>query len=1059
MTNNPYPAQAAYMQPPAVQPDPEVNKKKKKKTLLILLIVFGSILVVGLIVAFILLWYWRGWFFAPTLQTDAFAASQITDFEHIQPPSSAQTEAIQTFVQELATQNYHRMDLTERKGAEQLEIMTRYLSTGKEPDLAAMFAEMGIDIKDSKGNAASNSSLAARPILLNADGTVSLGEESGEMSAADGEVAGTAEGLNMTLPAESFHSTSKIRLTTKEKLQICPACQKKNAADATVCEYCGTLLTVSDQEVQVDVLEPTGDAGGGGGAGPSEAQLESMMLSNLSATLLLANRPTTAYYLACLACMRDPGNVSAIVSLVTHLRMHDGNEEALLICIHGLEMDPNREELYVHAGNILIQLDKPDEALSYLNQCIKVRGYSGPAYQAAMFAYMQKKDYANAFRCMLEGARDGYTSSIRVLYDFLRLSPDYWDFAGKTFEKYTVTTLMDFSMNRSGFNPANELADKVVDIGACKVPYSPEDWIASAKTMIEQAQKYLSGAVEFYKEDIEEIAAIYNILLNSGSLEDLAKGFMSKFGDKLLKHKLSEAERVVSYEQEVFWLDILDDYREWKVNDIRKKIDEELDGKDLERFFNLMDKYLKETQEKLETLDWESIEGLTYALNYMMERVQGNQSIAFTAEQSESLTSIIVPALRANATVRNKAYQEIADVLRGYYMYSNAILGMIADDDLYREYRTEMTMNVTQDQGLCVVENCFFAYCVPILAEPYLLIGKSAQEGITEGALTGGCPAYPKYVISNKAARPSVDMSGDIEIPDIGAITNKVLGVDLEHQVGDPGNNNYPALSKIWEMAWREANPDFIGPAPNPPDFNDSYERTKFWNSLTPEQRVRYSAMVADPNVTKKAIVLDLYCARGQSAVHFSEEKIDLLSGVGTSVGVGNLGLEFGADGKVEGKVSIGIGSIAVDNRNNISVTMKDKVSGLKFGVKKTGRDLTAYTGTDAGFNLLGKTQAGSFSSETGGFGAKVSGMIYTTYSLAKGQVTSGGIKSGASFLLGGLLGFGTSTNVNLVQGISTQDIFLIINGSKLNLRIKQDYNYEDTRTDKDIPGIQEFHG
>ena len=201
-------------------------------------------------------------------------------------------------------------------------------------------------------------------------------------------------------------------------------------------------------------------------------------------------------------------------------------------------------------------------------------------------------------------------------------------------------------------------------------------------------------------------------------------------------------------------------------------------------------------------------------------------------------------------------------------------------------------------KGLVLVENCFFAYCVPILAEPYLLIGKSAQEGITEGALTGGCPAYPKYVISNKAPRPSVDMSGDIEIPDIGAITNKVLGVDLEHQVGDPGNNNYPALSKIWEMAWREANPDFIGPAPNPPDFNDSYERTKFWNSLTPEQRVRYSAMVADPNVTKKAIVLDLYCARGQSAVHFSEEKIDLLSGVGTSVGVGNLGLEFGADGK-----------------------------------------------------------------------------------------------------------------------------------------------------------------
>ena len=782
------------------------------------------------------------------------------------------------------------------------------------------------------------------------------------------------------------------------------------------------------------------------------------MLSNLSAELLLANRPTTAYYLACLACMRDPDNVSAIVSLVTHLRMHDGNEEALLICIHGLEMDPTREELYVHAGNILVQLDRPDDALAYLNKCISVKGFSGPAYQAAMFAYLQKKDFVNAFRCMIEGARDGYTSSIRVVYDILRLSPDYWEFAGKTFEKYTVSSLMDFSVNRSGFNPANELADKAVDIGAATVPSSPSDWIASAESMIKQGQNYLSGALNFYKEDIEEIAAIYDILLNSNSVGDLAKGFLSKFGDKLNKEQLTEAQRVVSYEQEVFWLDILDDYREWKVNDIRKKLDEELDGKDLEEFFKVLDEYLEEIKEKMESIDAESVEGLIYAIEFLMERVQGNHSIAFLPEQSERLTGMIERALRANGNARNKAYKEIAEVLSGYYMYSNALLGMIADDEIYKNYRFEMTIHVTQDQGLCVAENILCAYIVPVLAEPYLLIGDAAQSGITKGAVTGFNPAYPKYVISNKAARPSVDMSSDIEIPDIGAITNDVLGVDLQHQVSDGSPSNYPALEKVWEMAWREAHPDFIGPADPPPNFNDSYERTKFWNSLTPEQRVRYSAMVADPSVVNKAIVLDLYCAPGQSAVHFSETKVGLFSGVDQSVSAGNFGMSVGADGTVSGKAKIGIGSLSIDSKQNMSITMNDKVSGLKFGVKKSGRDITAFTGTDFGYNLLGKQQAGGVSSETGGFGAKVSGILYSTYSFATGKVTSGGVKSGASFLLGGLFGIGTSTNVNVVQGISTMDIYLILNGSKLNLRIKQDYNYEDARETNDVPGMQEFH-
>ncbi len=1030
--------------------------KKKKRTLFIIL---GAALAVLLAVGIFLLWYFRLWFFKPRLDTAAFSGVNVLTLDEPVSPSEKQRQAVADFVKQLSEQSYHMMDLTERKGAKKLLTFTEYLA-GDDPDILQMLSDMDIKVTDTKTGKEVKAG-GTQKIVLKADGTLSLVDTAASRNEPVTTMGEAVEGvpaseLSLTLPSEAFHG-SAVRLSSiNAESVVCPSCKHTNPGDAEFCEKCGTKLK-NDNDVEIEGFSPTGLVNG-----MTEAQRESMMLNNLSSTLLLANRSAMSYYLTCLSCMKDPDNVSALVSLVTHLRMRDGLEEALLICEHGLELDPTREELYVHAGNICIQLDQPDKALSYLNRCITVDGYSGPAYQAMMFSHLQKKDYVNAFDCMIKGARDGYTSSIRVVYDMIKLRPDYWDFAGEVFKKYTVSSLMDFSVNRSGFNPANELAGKTVDIGACAVPYNPEDWLASAEPILKNAKAYLTGAISFYKEDIEELGKIYNILINSDSVTDLAKGFLSAFGDKLKKEKLTEAERVISYEQEIFWMDILDDYREWKVKDIRAKMDEVLDNSDMEDVMGLISKYLANTQKQLESINFESMEGLTYALQFFLERVVGNESIAFTSSESTLIVSKIKAALRTNGTVRNKAYGEIADVLRDYYMYSNALLGMIADKEQYQYYRREITLNVTADQGLCVAENAFFAYCVPILAEPYLMIGVQTHEGIGSGAQTGNVPNYPKFILSNKAVRPSADMSADIEIPDIRKITDDVLGVDLHSQAGYEGTSNFPALEQIWSQYWRDNNPDYIGPAPLPPNFNDSMERIKFWNSLTPEQRVKYSAMVADPNVVNKAIVLDLYCARGQSAVHFSEQKVGLLSGTSASISNQNLGIEVGADGTVSGTANVGIGSLSIDNRGNFTVTMKDKVSGAKFGVNKTGRDITAYTGTDLGFRLLGPPDKpegdNSPSAGVGGFGGKISGTIYTTYSLAMGKITSGGVKSGASFVLGGLLGFGTTTNVNLVQGISTMDIYLIIAGDKLNLRIKEDYNYEDERENNDVPGLQEFH-
>ncbi|MBP5230505.1 MAG: hypothetical protein ILO68_02140, partial [Clostridia bacterium] len=1053
--------------PPAPPKEAEPKKEKKKMTpkqRRTLRIVLGVILAVLLAAAVFLLWYFRAWFFAPSLQTDAFVPTDVLHLNEPVRPDEAQTQALQAYIQELSVQSYNRMDFTERKGAEKLETMTKYLSM-TDPDIEKMLQEMGLEVKNAGQESAvkgGDGTLSIGTILLKSDGSVKLSSddpETGEAPDAAGTESAEDADLSITLAPEAFHSSGRIRLTTSDKKAIsCPACGHRNPLTAEVCEKCGTRLSLSDYEADAGTIEYHGDAG----SALSEEQLESMMLSNLSSSLLLANRKAMAFYLTCLACMRDPDNVSAIVSLVTHLRMRGGLEEALIICQHGLEMDPTREELFVHAGNILVQLDRPDDALSYLNRCVSLNGFSGPAYQASMFAYLQKKDYVNAIRCMIEGARDGYVSSIRIVYDMLKLSPDYWTYAGKVFENYTIPELMDFTVNRSGFNPAAELAGKSVDISPCKVPYSPEDWAASADTIFNQGRAYLSGAVNFYKDEIQEIAQIYEILLNADDVMDLAQGFLSAFGDKLKKEKLTEAQRVISYEQETFWLDILDDYREWKIKDIRAKLDEKLDGSGLEEFIKLMDTYLEETRDTLESIDMESMEGLAFALNFLLERVEGNHSIGFTSAQSEKLVSKVKSGLQINGRERNQAYSDIAEVLQDYYMYSNAMLGMIADKELYEEYRREITFNVTTEQGLCVVENSFYAITVPILIQPYLMIGDAAQSGITKGALTGSCPVFPKFVISNRAAQPSADMNADIDIPDIRQITGDVLGVDLYHPAGTSTGNEFPALGKIWEMKWRADNPDFIGPAPNPPDFRDSYERTKFWNSLTPEERVRFSRMVADPEVVNRAIVLDLYCARGQSAVHFSEEKIGLANGLGISGKLDGLGLEFGSDGTVSGSAEIGMGTLSVSSNGNFSVTMEDKISGFNFGASKTGRDVTAFVGTDFKFSpkaVFSKDENGNATSSAQfeGLGAGAGGQIYTTYSLAQGKVTSGGVKTGAGFVIGGLLGLGTTTNVNLVQGISTTEVYLIIAGNKLSLRFKEDYNYEDDRTDDDVPGLQEF--
>ncbi len=459
---------------PVIVPDPE----KKKKALVTLGIVFGTIAVL----AVLFLWYFRVWPFRPRADHTAMSAGIVSpeafpELTEIPKPSEEQTAALSAYVKKLEVQQKHRLDFVDRGGAKKLQLLTAELSK-ENPDIEKLIRELGGEITDSPEEevkalpARETVSWRLSPELYGAPfysavsvgrpvGTFLLSEDTDESpegaeeggqdadvvpEGAETEEPGSDEDLVVTLPSEQLHSSHLKIGTAKEKLK-CPACGHENPKDAVQCEKCGTLLQSSPNYVVSEPIEPEPVIAGGG---MSEEQRESLMLSNLSNVLLTANRSTLAFYMACLACEEDPQNVSAVVSLVTNLRMHGYLEEALDVCVIGLQMDPGREELYLHAGNIYIQKDNPSAARGYFGRCLERCGFSGPAYQGMMAAYLQEENYEEAFRCLIEGGRDGYTSGLSLVYDMLKRRGDYWEFAGAVFQNYTVRSLMDFSGIPSG---------------------------------------------------------------------------------------------------------------------------------------------------------------------------------------------------------------------------------------------------------------------------------------------------------------------------------------------------------------------------------------------------------------------------------------------------------------------------------------------------------------------------------------------------------------------------------------------------------------------------------
>ena len=324
----------------------------KKKVLLTLLI----ILVAAVLITFFCLWYFRKWIFKPKLEFSSLSFS--TDFlyngEDPAPPSEQQMQEVAAFVADLNKQAKHQLTIGQRRDAKKLVTLVSAMNSD-DPDLEKLMKDLGVKVKKAATNTTSSITpnaydprskrgalLVASPLshpgiaLLAdvgveslADGQTGEGTDGASEETSEQKIENLGDLLNSlsngeetfeTLPATRIHSSKMKVGPTTTTLITCLSCQHENPPTLNYCEACGYPLRDNPNYTMVDPIIPDPEIIAAGSV-LSEEEREALLLSNVSNQLLFSNNSALSFYLATLACMEDPTSVSAISSLVTHLRM------------------------------------------------------------------------------------------------------------------------------------------------------------------------------------------------------------------------------------------------------------------------------------------------------------------------------------------------------------------------------------------------------------------------------------------------------------------------------------------------------------------------------------------------------------------------------------------------------------------------------------------------------------------------------------------------------------------------------------------------------------------
>ena len=787
------------------------------------------------------------------------------------------------------------------------------------------------------------------------------------------EILTEAENEGLTEPTIPAHGNwPRIAMATTETELLCHACGAKNETGATNCYNCHALLTQPVFMVGLDIEPPPIIPP------PDEFKpsYNAVTLNNIANEMMLQGYADLPYFLACMAAIDDPLNTDVICTIANLLKTSEDYENALACAEYALRLAPNEEDLLYTAGMISLKLDEVDKAAAFFNRALRVSGGGGPGNQGMMMVSLARQDFPSAYLYMLEGGRDAFTTSIWDVYQKMKFRPDYYTLSGSIFDQYTLLELMNFKRNRTAFDPTLDTVGQQISIGKMSIPMTANDWAASCGYIFEDSLKHLKGYGKLLAEDINQLKEIVGIF-STPDLKEITTRFQSS---SFAQKPQNEAEQMVSYEQEIFWLNILNDYLNWELkkieNDRKATLNEMDDGIDINEIIEKM--YI----ENFGDPDSNSLAATVASMILMANNIETNNSLMFTVEQGNTIMNIINNYAGIYGESFNTAYEKTRILCEEYWLYSNAILGLIADDNIYNEYRTTQRHNVMTSLAPYAIETTFFSITIYQTYGIAFMFGNASAVGMQSGYI----PDAPTLKITGKGATPYALMYGDVYIPNLTEAVHDIIGLSQEE-----------IAENIRMQMEREQ--------------QDEYQ--KWWNSLTPQERVMHSAVKADPSVLTRQLILQPYGGSGLGVIGFYEESADH-----------KLAAAYTA--------SNGVAKLKVDTNGNVNLSVKDMV-----GISANPKDVTIYAGASKGTPDLSVGNA-SISSDSG---ASADAKIYATYNYGKRQFTSGGVKAGVSARLGSAVGIEAKTGHNVVTGLTSGDIGVIWGGKKFGIRGIQSWN------------------
>lgn len=450
--------------------------------------------------------------------------------------------------------------------------------------------------------------------------------------------------------------------------------------------------------------------------------IEAVTLHNMAVGMMLDGHYDLSLVLASLAAAENPQNASTATLIANLLRQSDNDYDALKMLLFALQQEPENEAILVTLGMLYLDLNKIPEARRAFNKALRISGGGGPANQGMMLVSFAEGDMGGAYLYMLEGAKEGYTSLITQAYNrFIRLAggyKQYLDFAGPILDQYGYEHLTDFKRTRLAFDPTlDTVGQQIMADRTLVLPNTAPQVISSAGIALSAAIDHMAFMFKTMFSDIDLDSVVtengidFDKLFSSESFQSMFEGTgidpgkLSK-GLQNLQNNIDEegnidvtgllnglitgsndgnnAEKVTygeqNYEQEVFWLNILYDYTFYKYN----KLTEQYYLKPAEKYFNgaiekSMDELTRKTDAFAKKFEANPIGGLVAMLTNMMDNGSPIADKKYTEDQVNKMSERFCPL----NPILKQGYKEAIMLAEHYWLVTNNILGLIADNKIY----------------------------------------------------------------------------------------------------------------------------------------------------------------------------------------------------------------------------------------------------------------------------------------------------------------------------------------------------------------------------------------